>query len=183
MEPGVKALRVDFLRRPRWLIAWLPACMVLGTVLGASIQQGRMLEAQTRATREQAARLAAQATEKLKVQAQLAAEQARDPRRAELASVASALSRDWNPAFATVENLRQPGLRVLQLHLDGASGSIRLEYEVDAFAQAAAVTADLNAGYATAPWRLESIGRIAAATGPGNERLRAAWTARIDTLR
>lgn len=179
----MKRVRIDFAHGRRWIAIWLPACAIMGGVLGAALQQGRMIEAATRNAQQSRARLATESAEALKAQAQYTADRANDSRRTELQGVAAALLRDWNPAFATVENMRQPGMRLLLLHLDAASGTIRVEYELESVAQAAALTADLNAGFAAAPWRLETIGGTAAPAVGRSGRVRAAWNTRLDALR
>jgi hypothetical protein len=59
--------------------------------------------------------------------------------------------------FASAENLKETGVRLRNLNLDGAAGVLRLEFELGAMDKASTVTEALNGGYERRPWQLESV--------------------------
>ncbi len=107
-----------------------------------------------------------------------------DPRQASATQAARLLQMDLNKVFATVENLKLPGVRLRVLDVDTLANTVRLEYEFPSLVEATEVTDLLNAGYERAPWQLHSV---VATTDQqrgvqGGVTARGVWSAKIDSL-
>jgi hypothetical protein len=169
----MKPIRIDFAQDRRWQWLW-PAAAISGLcIIGLAGWQWRQnsaaahgMESRTEALRVQLARLSAPK------------EAAFNPKQASAEQAGKLLRQDLNKVFASVENLKEPGIRLRQLSLDGTSGTLRLEFELDTVAKAASLTAVLNAGYEHKPWQLESI-TGATNTNPmgfaGGSAIRGLW--------
>ena len=95
------------------------------------------------------------------------------------------LSLDLNPILTTAENIKEPGARLKQLSILATASSARLEFELDALANASNISAALNAGYDAAPWQLESV-TASSNTTPGlpasSQSSRAVWISKMEKL-
>ncbi len=92
---------------------------------------------------------------------------------------------DLNKAFAVVENIREPGVRLRSMQLEPAGNTLRLEYELDAMAKATLITELLNAGYDVPPWWFESVsasGSAQAAYLPVTQTVRGIWSVQLGKL-
>lgn len=70
------------------------------------------------------------------------------------------LQRDWNRVFDAVESDALAQALLVQMSIDGVTGEIRLEYELESFVQASAVTAALNASGTMTVWQLERVSSV-----------------------
>lgn len=176
----MKSLRIDFRTDQRWFWLWISAALCAVCLAGVTAaywqkagREGRHLESRNNIHRQQIARLGASKT--------ITA----DPKQASAEQAAQLLQQDLNKAFTSAENLKEPGVRLLRLELDGGAGVLRLEFELDAVTKASAVSAALNAGYETRPWQLESVtgatGGSQAGFAPATA-LRGLWTAQLSKL-
>ncbi|WP_036838898.1 hypothetical protein [Polaromonas sp. CF318] len=77
-----------------------------------------------------------------------------------------------NKVFASAENLKEIGVRLRGLTLNGTAGVLRLEFELDAMPKASAVTEALNGGYESRLWQLESLTGARGAVGRSGLLLR-----------
>lgn len=178
----MKRVRIDFTQRRPWLGVWVAACLLTGLMAGAVVVKVRALDQATRDIEARGVQIAAQALALRTAADKLLAAQAADPRTARLRDINELLRLDWNPAFATIENLQLPGARIVQVSFNAASEAIRIEYEVETVAQASALTSALNDGLATPAWRLESVTGAAAAS-PVASKMRASWATQLEALR
>lgn len=108
-----------------------------------------------------------------------------NPRHASAEQAAKLLQQDLNKVFATVENLAEPGTRLRNLSLDGSSGILRLEFELDSMNRAASLTTLFNTGYENRPWQLESVSSVASNNPMGfavAQVIRGIWTVQLDKL-
>lgn len=177
----MKPIQLDFIPDRRWRTVWAVA-LVLGLgIVGStgwrawqSLQATQTLQGQLAQFKQQAQQLQTQLNPPI------------DPRHDSLAQAARLLQQDLGKAFAVIENLKEEGVRLRAVNLDAGSGTLHLEYELDTLARAAAVTAALNAGYETRPWRMESVGAAAGSNGQGFtapvQALRAKWVTQLEPL-
>lgn len=179
----MKRVGIEFMRQPTWLAVWLPACLAVGVTAGMLYAKGRSVQNAARSVESQTARLTLQARSVRDATAKARAAQAADSGLQQQRTVAKLLRQDWNPAFATVESLQLPGIRLVQLSFDASSQAVRIEYEVESVAQATAVTSAINSGFDAPPWRLEGITAGAAAGITGPQRMRATWVTQLHRLR
>jgi hypothetical protein len=109
-----------------------------------------------------------------------------DPRRDASLQAAKLLQYDLNKVFATVENLTEPGTRLVSLSVDATASLVKLEYQLDSMPRAASVTAALNAGLDRSLWSLESATITAGQQGHTSGFIpmpvRANWSAGLDSL-
>ena len=108
-----------------------------------------------------------------------------DPRYASAEQAARLLQLDLNKAFAVVENIKEPGVRLRSMQLEPAGNTLRLEYELDAMAKATLITELLNAGYDVPPWQLESVsasGGNQVSYMPTGQAVRGIWSAQLSNL-
>jgi hypothetical protein len=109
-----------------------------------------------------------------------------DPRQASAEQAVQLLQQDLNKVFASAENLKETGVRLRGVTLDGSAGVLRLEFELDAMPSASIVTTSLNSGYENRPWQLESVtgaggggGQIGFASG---QVVRGLWFVQVGKL-
>lgn len=178
----MKPVRIEFVRAPRWLTVWVPASLAIGVLFGTLAAMDQSLRRSGQQVRDDAVRVRAQIASLQEAEKQAAALRTTDPRQAQLLGVQQQLRLDWNPAFATVENMDQPGAKLVHFSINAASKTTRVEYEVESVVQASAMTVAMNAGTSTSPWRLERVttGGSAAIAG---DRMRATWSAHLGALR
>lgn len=179
------SIRIDFVRPREWIIVWTVAAMVTCAAVAAAIVMvlDKNRQARLALSMTSAATLQVQA---LRGRTQAAAEAARtDPTVAGIKAVSVLLQLDLNPFFAVIENVAEPGTRLVSAQFDAGSQDIRLEYDVETLAHAATLTSALNAGYDTPPWRLEAVTSISLASnsGTGSRGMRASWTSKLALLR
>ena len=179
----MKPVRIEFVKAPRWLAAWVPACLAIGVLFGTLAAMDQTLRRSGQQVEDESVRIRAQIASLREAEKQAAASRATDPRQAQLQGVQQQLRLDWNPAFATVENMDQPGAKLVNFRIDAPSKTVRIEYEVESVVQASAMTVAMNAGTSTSPWRLERATAGGGGTSLSADRMRAAWNAPIGGLR
>jgi hypothetical protein len=186
----MKALHIDFVPRTHWRTVWLATAMAIMALAAITLptywkayQNQRSLDQSILLLRQQPVA----AVQALKVPI--------DARLANTRQAADLLQRDLNGVFTLLESIKEPNVRLRNLSLDSATGTARLEYEVDSIPRASSVTVTLNAGYAQAPWQLESINATSAgptpqaglpfsqsSTAPTSGQYRAQWRVDIKNL-
>ena len=175
----MKPIRIDFVHGQGWRKVWVCAIVVCAALAAAAAWKWQKLDRTTRDIHEQIVAIE-QALERVRAPALSIT----DPRQASIDQAVKLLGRDLNKAFATVENLRQPGVQLRALALDGTSDTIRLEYDLNSMAKVSLVTAALNGGYENAPWKLESvIGSGASTVGSAAQTaavFRGIWLVRVN---
>lgn len=176
----MREIRIDFISDRRWRWVWALALLSAACFAGIYARQWHKSSKAAQDTEN----LISVAKESL---ALLSApkEVPLNPKRLSAEQAAKLLQQDLNKAFATIEKLKEPGARLRSLNFDGASGVLRLEFEIDSVANAAALTAVLNAGYDTRPWQLEAVSGAAANNTMGfatAQAMRGLWFAELGKL-
>jgi hypothetical protein len=179
---AMKPVRIEFITAPRWPLVWLPAAVAIAIGAGAFYAVHQSLDGSTSALRAKTARVMLESQALRQARAQAAAAQAADPAANHLKSIGRQLRADWNPAFATIENLAQHNTRLLFFSIDASSESIRLEYEVPTMDDATSLTAQMNGGVPHSPWKLESV-TAPNAGAAGAAKMRGTWSAKLGRLR
>ncbi len=179
----MKALHIDFVPSPLWRAIWaITALSLVGAAIAFLPPIWKQYQRQ-RKLDQSIALLHQQATPPVRTTLMVQT----NPRLANSRQAADLLQRDINGVFAVVEALKEPNLRLSRLSLDNMGGTVQLEYEFESMLRASSVTVALNAGYASPPWRLESI-RPATPTNnlqtglPGATLFRALWSADLGKL-
>lgn len=176
----MKSIHIEFRTGKHWVWIWALAALCAVCLAGVTAvhwqkagRAGRDFESRMNISQQQIARLGASKTITV------------DPKQASAEQAAQLLQQDLNKAFTSAENLKEPGIRLLRLELDGGAGVLRLEFELDSVPKASWVSAALNAGYETRPWQLESVtgamGGSQAGFAPASA-LRGLWTAQLPKL-
>lgn len=176
----MKSIDIDFVADTRWRWVWAAAALsavCLAGAMGMYWQKASRalqdIESRTTITQQQIAQLNARRVV------------VADPRQASAEQAVQLLQQDLNKVFASVENLKEAGVRLRGMTLDGGAGVLRLEFELDAMPTASVVTAALNGGYENRPWQLESVTR---AGGGGQigfasaQVVRGLWVVQIGKL-
>jgi hypothetical protein len=186
----MKALHIDFVTRTQWRGIWLLAVVAAAAAVATTLptywkvyQNQRNLEQSILLLRQKAVAPATQST------------MPTDPRVANSRHAADLLQHDLNSVFTLVESIKEPNVRLRNLSLDIATGTARIEYELDSIPRASSVTVTLNAGYVQGPWQLESISATSAGIvpqaglpigqppiPPTNGQYRAQWRVDIKNL-
>lgn len=176
----MKPVQIDFVPDARWRLLWLVSALCLLGLAGIwgwnawqhSVALARLDEHIGNAEQ--------------KLRDLRAPTIAANPRLASARQAAQLLQLDLHKAFATVENTREPGIRLRDFQLNPANDILRLEYELDSMAKASVITSLLNSGYLTSPWELEGVittgSSIQANFTPATQTVRASWTTRLDKL-
>jgi len=148
----MKSLNIDFVADKRWRGVWAATAFCVLCLAGAvalywhrTDRVLRDIESRTATSQQQITQLNARRV--------IVA----DPRQASAEQAVQLLRQDLNKVFASAENLKETGVRLRGLTLDGSAGALRLEFELDAMPTASVVTAALNGGYENRPWQLESV--------------------------
>jgi hypothetical protein len=108
-----------------------------------------------------------------------------DARQSSAMKAAALLQFDLNAVFASIENVKEPGIRLRNMSLDVSAGSIRLEYELDFSEKAVVLTRILNEGNSARPWKFESLNtENMGSSNPlnGLPKMVGIWNARIKDL-
>lgn len=176
----MKSIRIDFIKDKRWRWVWAAAALSGLCVTGLAAwhweqahKAGRDVESRISIARQQVAQLSAPRVVIV------------DPRQTSAEQAAQLLQQDLNKVFASAENLKEFGVRLRNLNLDGPGGVLRLEFELDSLPRASSVTAVLNEGYENRPWQLESV---TGATGnnptgvASAQTLRGLWLVQLNKL-
>lgn len=177
----VKPIRIDFVHGQGWRTVWVCAAVVCVALVAATAWKWQKLDRATRETRDQIA-----AIEQELQRARTPVLTKVDPRQTSIDQAVKLLSQDLNKAFATVEGLQEPGVRLRTLTLDATSNTLRLEYDLDSVVKASSVTAALNGGYDNAPWKLESVSGSATSPTGGvalpTRVFRGVWSVQMENL-
>lgn len=166
---------IDFVHRPRWLFVWLPAVLVVSLAVGVVAARQHKLDGSVRSMQKRTELLLPQLRKAEPNEDQKRAAAQLDLQRRSMERV---LKQDWNPAFATVENVREPGTKLISLTLDAESQAVRLDYEVASMAQALALDRAMNEGTDRPTWKFEGV-----SARQRGEPMNAAWRARLEELR
>lgn len=176
----MKPIDIDFVADKRWRWVWAAAALCTLCLTGAVALHWKKTNRTARDIESRAA-IAQQQIAQLNARQVIVA----DPRQASAEQAVQLLQQDLNKVFASAENLKETGVRLRGLNLDGTAGVLRLEFELDAMPTASIVTAALNGGYENRPWQLESV------TGAGGggqigfapaQILRGLWFVQISKL-
>lgn len=176
----MKPIEIDFVADKRWRWMWAVA---ISSALCLAAALTLYWQKKDRAARdiESRAAIAEQQITQLSARRVVVA----DPKQASAEQAAQLLRQDLNKVFASAENVKETGVRLRGLNLDGTTGVLRLEFELDAMPTASIVTAALNGGYENRPWQLESV----TSTGGGGpigfasaQVLRGLWFVQVDKL-
>lgn len=176
----MKSLQFDFIPSKTWQGIWAVAGLCVLCIAGAA--GWRWVQLQTTA-QELAAQL--QATQQDIQHLRQPVLNPADPRYASAEQAARLLQLDLNKAFAVVENIKEPGVRLRSMQLEPAGNTLRLEYELDAMAKATLITELLNTGYDVPPWQLESVsasGGNQAAYISSTQAARGIWSVQLGKL-
>jgi hypothetical protein len=176
----MKAIAIDFVADKSWRWIWAAAALCAVCVAGGVALYWQKINQATRDI-ESRVGLVKQQIAQLNARRVVVA----DPKQASAGQAVQLLQQDLNKVFASAENLKEIGVRLRNMNLDGTAGVLRLEFELDAIAKASAVTEALNGGYESRPWQLESV------TGAGGggpigfasaQMVRGLWFVQIDKL-
>ena len=177
----MKPVHINFVVSNRWRGVWVTATLLGIAVFGVATWYGWEIQLANQKLRDQIGEVQRQT-----LPFQPHQKTSANPKYEALLQVSKVLERDLNPGFAAVEGIMEEGVRLRSMSIDAIGGSLRLEYEVDAMARVATVTALLNAGYDTRPWHLEGVSNLASTspTGFGNSSpvLRAVWVVQMENL-
>lgn len=132
---------------------------------------------------QEAKKVAAEILHERKKMAELAARQQPpiDPRQKNALQVAQLLQKDLNPAFATIENVKQENARLASLSIDIVGDTARVEYTFESMAAGIEITEQLNAGNEIRPWKMQSMTSNASAAG-GAGGFRGVWSTQLNLL-
>ena len=180
----MKPLYVEFVRDPRWKLVWFVAsvfCLVLIGLCAWRIALVRPViaqqTAQIEALRAQLSKLHTPASTKS------------DARQTSIDQTTLFLRLDLNHVFATPENLDLLGVRLRNLSVDGVTGTVKLDYEIESLDRVTAVTEALNSGYEKPPWRLENVSVMSPNQAQGvsagvvpAQQFRGMWSAKVHLL-
>ncbi len=180
----MKAIQINFVQGRAWVLLWA----VVGALAVASVGflvwswwHGR--EQNVVLTKELAA-----IEQTLKDQALAnGAPAVESPRLIDEEQAHALLARDWNPLYDTLEAVDLPGVRLVQISFDAATGQAQVEYELDRIELGASVTAALNAalrptGQPAGPpiWLLQRLSGGAASSVTGNPgKARGSWAGQL----
>lgn len=156
----MRPVHIAFIEDRRWRWAWILVALCCAGMLGSTVWQWTQ--------KDQAIRGVIERISTLQKQLQILRTPGvvkTDPRQSSTQLAAQLLQQDLNLVFATPENLQITGVRLRSLSLESASGTLRLEYEMDSITKAATLTESLNMGYEQRPWRLDGV---SGAVGGGN---------------
>ncbi len=177
----MKPVRIEFVQQQRWRGVWVVALLVCLALVAVGASHWLQRERGARDVDTRISELTAQI-----VRSQTPITIKVDPRQASTEQAIQFLHRDYNKVFATVENLKEPGVRLRGLTLEVSSNTLRLEYDLESIVKAAAVSAALNTGYEDHPWKLESVSgpNSPATTGlaPTVPVFRGVWVAQVDKM-
>lgn len=175
----MKPVQINFVPDTRWRRLWAAAALCVLGLIGTAGWYVWQINA---AIKELEARIGT-AQQQLK---DLRLPSPTDPRYASAEQAARLLQQDLNKAFAAVENLKEPGVRLRNLHLDAAANALRLEYELDSVGKASTITELLNTGYDNHPWQLESVNTAGGSTQAGfmpmAQAVRGIWAVQLGKL-
>jgi len=176
----MKTIDIDFVADKRWRWVWA-ATAFCAICLASAVALHWQKTSQAMRDIESRTAIAQQQITQLNARRVVVA----DPRQASAEQAVQLLQQDLNKVFASAENLKETGVRLRGLTLDGGAGVLRLEFELDAMPTASIVTAALNGGYESRPWQLESVtgagggGQIGFASA---QLVRGLWLVQISKL-
>lgn len=177
----MKPAQIDFIENKCWQLIWSAAVLCVLGLTGILVGQWWQVN---RSAREVSSRLVIEQERLQHLRVPLLTPA--DPRYASAEQAARLLQQDLNKAFATVESLQEPGVRLRNLNLEVASNVLRLEYELDSMAKASSITTTLNAGYESRPWQLESVSAVGGNPQVGvvasAQAVRGIWSGQLGKL-
>jgi type II secretory pathway component PulL len=168
---GMKSLKINFVVDTRWRVLWLATLLCVALTVGLVTWQWSKTQKLEQVTQQQ--------TEELRRHLRQPA--ATPP--AGAAPTYALLQQDLNPLFATVENIKDSGVRLRRLEFDARSGAVNVEFELDSMLKVDTLTTALNAGYEQRPWILNTVTASATTNSlPGTSVVRAVWSTQIKRL-
>lgn len=178
----MKSIDIDFVADKRWRWVWAAAALCAVCLAGAV---GLYWQKTKRALQDIESRSAITQQQITQLNARRVV--VADPRQASAEQAVQVLQQDLNKVFASAENLKETGVRLRGLTLDGAAGVLRLEFELDAMPTASIVTAALNGGYESRPWQLESVTGVGGGGGgqigfASAQVVRGLWVVQLNKL-
>lgn len=179
----MKRVDLNFVRPSKWIFIWVAALLMLAAGTAAVGWTAGKLGRVTQSNDEAAQRIIAKVQELSSQHANALAAANADPTQAQFRKVQGQLQLDWSPVFATVENLREPGTRLVSLVIGSDTQTIQVEYEVESLAQAARLTSAMNAGLPQPAWKLASVSAVSAGGLAASERMRGIWRGQLNGLR
>ena len=173
----MKPLRIDFVAQQNWRWIWSAFAVLLLGLLAWTCWKWGQLKSESSITQQSLAQLRTQLKTSNQKPTALS-----EPRGNNLQQVSDLLQRNLNSAFATAENMKEPGTKLKSFSYDAVANTLRLDYELDSMVRTSSVTAVLNAGYDTRPWNLDTVTTIntnQANTSASANSARASWTGKI----
>ncbi len=180
----MKPLHIEFARSQRWKTVWIASLAVCLPAIAFFVWRVNVIRT---VAAQHAAQVEAQQARLEKLRAPVHTQP--DPRRDSIDQIGQLLQLDVNRLFATAENLDIAGVRLRNLSFDTASGSVKLDYELDSLDRASTITEALNSGYQKYPWMFVSVS--AANSNPAQgatagllaaQQFRGIWSARVNLL-
>ncbi len=98
---------------------------------------------------------------------------------------AQLLQTDLSKAFASLENLKIPGVRLQSLTLNASQNLVEVEFEFSQLGQTSDISEALMSGYAKSPWQLMSANALARAStqsASAGTGFTGRWQAKLDQL-
>jgi type II secretory pathway component PulL len=176
----MREIQIEFLPDQSWRWIWGIAGIAVLCMIGFTALQIWQFERQISQLRAKRAEIQA------RLQAGNARAHPENPRQKDAARLAKLLQMDPNKPFAVIENMREPGTKLIAFDLDAPADTLRLEYEIDSVSSASALTSALNAGYEQGPWQLTSLNAAAksnAIAGMSTSQvMRGTWVALVSRL-
>jgi hypothetical protein len=189
----MKSVKISFVQpalyRWIWGVVALTACVLFAGFIAKAYQirsegavlSGQLHELQTKIQTLQAS------TRTSSSQALLGMDAAK---MRQASQISLALQSDLGKALRTIETLKIPAVRLRNLAIDNAQGTINIDLELGSLAQASVVSEALAAGYKKSPWVLISAtaqGAGSAASEPGisvavNPAFLGKWRAKLAEL-
>jgi hypothetical protein len=178
----MRPVHIAFIEDRRWRWVWIFVALCCTGMLGGTVWQWKQKD---QAIREVIERIGTLQTQLQILRTPVVVKT--DPRQGSTQLATQLLQQDLNLVFATPENLQITGVRLRSLSLETASGTLRLEYEMDSITKAAALTESLNMGYEQRPWRLDGVsGAVSGGNAIGRSiapvMFRGTWSVQLKRL-
>lgn len=181
----MKPMHFDFAAKPLYPKIWLAFALSLACIFALFGWQMHQLSQQSRSLAEQAKQLQAKRSQLGAISPPVIQPQYSPAFSKQASQAAQLLTIDLNKAFAALENLIIPGVRLQTLNINAAQNLIEVEFEFAQLSQASDISEALTAGYSKAPWQLVSTNAVsrgapqAASAGPA---FTGRWQAKLAQL-